>query len=87
MGGVGVANLGHREVPAGINHLSVWDVLRTFRASPANGWDTDLRSATSTTASCASSIAPSTFTISAKTIRSLAQVYRAPPVTAAPVRG
>jgi hypothetical protein len=38
---VGVAKLGGREVPAGLNSLSVWDVLRTFRASPADGWDTD----------------------------------------------
>ena len=40
---VGVAKLGRLEVPAGINSLSVWDMLRTFRASPANGWDTDLQ--------------------------------------------
>jgi hypothetical protein len=42
-GEVGVASLGRREVPAGANSLSVWNVLRTFRASPANGWDTDLQ--------------------------------------------
>ena len=30
-------------MPAGIDSLSVWDMLRTFRASPANGWDTDLQ--------------------------------------------
>lgn len=40
---VGVARLGGLDVPAGVNSLSLWDVLRTFRASPANGWDTDLQ--------------------------------------------
>ena len=40
---VGVAKLGQRVVPAGANSLSIWDVLRAFRASPANGWDTDLQ--------------------------------------------
>jgi len=40
---VGVAKLGRREVPAGPNNLSLWDMLRTFRASPADGWDTDLQ--------------------------------------------
>ena len=40
---VGVAKLGQRVVPAGANSLSIWDVLRAFRASPASGWDTDLQ--------------------------------------------
>jgi len=40
---VGVAPLRQREVPAGANSLSLWDVLRTFRASPADGWTTDLQ--------------------------------------------
>ncbi len=31
-----------RVLPAGPYSLSLWDVLRTFRASPAKGWDTDL---------------------------------------------
>jgi hypothetical protein len=31
-----------RELPAGSHHLSLWDILRTFRANPAKGWDTDL---------------------------------------------
>ena len=39
---VGIAKLGSRDVPAGRNSLSLWDVLRTFRASPANGWANDL---------------------------------------------
>jgi len=30
-----------RQVPSGPNSLSLWDILRTFRASPADGWDTD----------------------------------------------
>ncbi len=40
---VGIAKLDRLGVPAGVNSLSLWDVLRTFRASPANGWDTDLQ--------------------------------------------
>jgi hypothetical protein len=39
---VGIAGLGERDVPAGAHSLSFWDVLRTFRACPVNGWDTDL---------------------------------------------
>jgi hypothetical protein len=31
-----------RELPAGPHYLSLWDILRTYRASPAKGWDTDL---------------------------------------------
>jgi hypothetical protein len=31
-----------RELPADPYHLSLWDILRTFRANPAKGWDTDL---------------------------------------------
>ena len=31
-----------RELPAGPYYLSLWDILRTFRANPAKGWDTDL---------------------------------------------
>ena len=34
--------LDQRQVPAGADHLSLWDILRTFRANPAKGWDTDL---------------------------------------------
>lgn len=32
-----------RDVPAGRHYLSLWDVLRTFRASPATGWNTNLQ--------------------------------------------
>jgi len=39
---VGIANLANRQVPADRNRLSVWEVLRAFRASPADGWPTDL---------------------------------------------
>ena len=35
--------LDQRVVPSGALHLSLWDILRTFRASPADGWDTDLQ--------------------------------------------
>ncbi len=31
-----------RELPAGPHYLSLWDILRTFRANPAKGWNTDL---------------------------------------------
>ena len=31
-----------RQVPFGLHHLSLWGILRTFRANPAKGWDTDL---------------------------------------------
>ena len=34
--------LDHRQVPPAPHHLSLWDILRTFRANPAKGWDTDL---------------------------------------------
>ena len=34
--------LDQRQVPAGPDHLSLWDILRTFRANPAKGWNTDL---------------------------------------------
>jgi len=41
---VGVKHrLDRRQVPAGPHHLSLWDILRTFRANPAKGWDTDLQ--------------------------------------------
>ena len=40
---VGVKHrLDGRRVPAGRNHLSLWDLLRTFRANPSKGWTTDL---------------------------------------------
>ena len=32
-----------REVPDGLHHLSLWDILRAFRATPAQGWNTDLQ--------------------------------------------
>jgi hypothetical protein len=38
----GVAKLGKRDIPAGDNFVDMWDMLRTFRASPADGWKTDL---------------------------------------------
>jgi hypothetical protein len=34
--------LDQRQVPPAPHHLSLWDILRTFRANPAKGWDTDL---------------------------------------------
>ena len=34
--------LDQRQLPAGPYHLSLWDMLRTFRANPAKGWDSDL---------------------------------------------
>ena len=41
---VGVKHrLDRRQVPTGPHHLSLWDILRTFRANPAKGWDTDLQ--------------------------------------------
>jgi hypothetical protein len=41
---VGVKHrLDGRVVPAGLDHLSLWDMLRTFRASSADGWSTDLQ--------------------------------------------
>ena len=33
-----------RKLPAGPYHLSLWDILRAFRANPAKGWNTDLES-------------------------------------------
>ena len=30
-----------RQVPSSPNSLSLWDILRTFRATPADGWSTD----------------------------------------------
>lgn len=40
---VGVKHrLDRRELPTGRYFLSLWDILRTFRAHPAKGWDTDL---------------------------------------------
>jgi hypothetical protein len=39
----GIAGLGARVLPAGADHVSFWDLLRCFRASAANGWDTDLQ--------------------------------------------
>jgi hypothetical protein len=42
-GEVGVKHrLDRRQVPAGPHHLSLRDILRTFRANPGKGWDTDL---------------------------------------------
>ena len=34
--------LGRRELPPGPDHLSLWDMLRAFRADPSRGWRTDL---------------------------------------------
>ena len=34
--------LDQRQVPTGPHYLSLWDILRTFRANPAKGWNTDL---------------------------------------------
>ena len=34
--------LDKRQLPACPHSLSLWDILRTFRANPAKGWDTDL---------------------------------------------
>jgi hypothetical protein len=31
-----------RQLPPGPHFLSLWDILRTFRATPAKGWNTDL---------------------------------------------
>jgi hypothetical protein len=40
---VGVKHrLDGRQLPAGPHHLSLWDILRTFRANSSKGWDTDL---------------------------------------------
>jgi hypothetical protein len=40
---VGVKHrLDGRQLPAEPHHLSLWAILRTFRANPAKGWDTDL---------------------------------------------
>ena len=40
---VGVKHrLDRRQLPAAPHSLSLWDILRTFRANPAKGWDTDL---------------------------------------------
>jgi hypothetical protein len=36
-------SLASRVVPPGKNHLSVWDIMRSFRASPGTKWDTDLQ--------------------------------------------
>jgi hypothetical protein len=36
-------SLTDRVVPAGKDHLSVWDIMRAFRASPGTKWDTDLQ--------------------------------------------
>ena len=42
-GEVGVKyRLDGRQLPAGHYHLSLWDILRTYRANPAKGWKTDL---------------------------------------------
>jgi hypothetical protein len=32
-----------RRLPSGPNSLSLWDMLRTYRANPAKGWNTDLQ--------------------------------------------
>jgi hypothetical protein len=32
-----------RELPVGADNLSLWDILRVFRASPSDGWSTDLQ--------------------------------------------
>jgi hypothetical protein len=43
-GEVGVKyRLDGRELPAAPHFLTLWDILRTFRANPARGWDTDLQ--------------------------------------------
>ena len=43
-GEVGVKyRLDGRELPAGPHFLTLWDILRTFRANPAKGWNTDLQ--------------------------------------------
>ena len=34
--------LDKRQLPAEPHFLSLWDILRTFRANPGKGWDTDL---------------------------------------------
>jgi hypothetical protein len=34
--------LDQRQLPAGPYHLTLWDLLRTFRAAPGAGWNTDL---------------------------------------------
>ena len=40
---VGVKHrLDQRQLPAGPHSLSLWDILRTYRANPAKGWNTDL---------------------------------------------
>ena len=36
-------SLARRVVPSGKDHLSVWDIMRAFRANPATKWDTDLQ--------------------------------------------
>ncbi len=36
-------SLGGRVVPPGKHHLSVWDIMRAFRASPGTKWNTDLQ--------------------------------------------
>jgi hypothetical protein len=42
-GEVGVKyRLDGRRLPAGPYHLSLWDIIRTYRANPAKGWKTDL---------------------------------------------
>jgi hypothetical protein len=43
-GEVGVKqSLDGRQLPSGPDHLSLWDILRAFRANPAKGWPTDLQ--------------------------------------------
>ena len=60
--------LDQRRVPAGPHHLSLWDILRTFRANPAKGWDTDLDvGRPGLQRARGSSTAPSTSTSSATT--------------------
>jgi hypothetical protein len=36
-------SLADRAVPPGKDHLSVWEVMRAFRASPGTKWDSDLQ--------------------------------------------
>ena len=36
-------SLTDRVVPAGKDHLSVWEIMRAFRAHPGTKWDTDLQ--------------------------------------------
>ena len=59
--------LDQRQVPAGPDHLSLWDILRTFRPTRRRAGTRTWTSTTRTTACSRSSIAPSTSTTSATT--------------------